>query len=369
MFSKWGRAAVGLLLAACGAKGPETAPLGDGAKADSLREPTRMGALVAGAPRLGMIEAGQTVHAWALTVGAPAEVTIETAAVPGGDALDTVLYLYQRGEDGRWGRYLSRDDDGAAPFSRITRALEPGQYRVVVKGYAEEDEGPYQLLAQGFDAGCVFGDRFAALDGESPVTRSTLARPLGADELARLDAKTRAALADGAVRVGLHDAAGRRSFAALVAGDGDGAAGVILPERGASPVARIEDGAILDCRVPAQACLFGATTAELFAGLHLVARDERVLTPATPLEPAEAGQVIAAVDHVDFPTAPEAIAGTDEGEMTVTTFDDPRDGRLYRFYRFYSGDTPIGAAFEGDGDAALARMGDDDLFACARFFD
>ncbi|MGE3636629.1 MAG: DVUA0089 family protein [Sandaracinaceae bacterium] len=97
-------------------------------------------------------------HAYRFTLGTEEQVDLFTARYSGereGD-LDTVLYLFRRGANG-WGHYIRRnDDDPMRPetfWSRITEDLEPGEYRILVKAFADEN-GWIGLNMNCADGGC-----------------------------------------------------------------------------------------------------------------------------------------------------------------------------------------------------------------------
>jgi hypothetical protein len=386
---------LGFATAACGGKPEEDDPLSADGKADSIRSPTPKGTLAAEAQRRATLGEDEAFHAWTFLVGEEADVTVETSPGREGDPLDTVLYLYQRGEEGAWGRYLVKNDDGGGHadggFSSIERRLEPGQYRIIVKGYQAGDRGEYTVKVSGFTTDCAFGTIWGELDRESPVQvqsektltaadierladweRAQIVRAMRAssfDEVTTVEQAFEAVDGGEINRFTLSDEAGVRSFRTWEYGAGDNSFGAIFVNRGDDrPVAEIHDGDLAGCQVKLQACLFGAAFDGFNdAGLLVEGSADR-LTPSSTLTAAEARQVLAAVDHSDWSTAAEAIEAVDGSEMTVTDYEDPRDGTRYRYYHFYSGDTPVGAAFEGDGDEAVIRMGDGELLDCRRFY-
>jgi hypothetical protein len=134
----------------------EGAPL-DG-KADSFRSPTEHGTLRFGAtPSRAELspDDDQRFHAWTFSLSGDAEVSVRTNA--SNPNLDTVLYLYHRtSSDERWGSYLTKNDDASddTVFSAIERALGEGEYRIIVKGFKEQLEGPFTVSAECAGAGC-----------------------------------------------------------------------------------------------------------------------------------------------------------------------------------------------------------------------
>lgn len=88
-----------------------------------------------------------------------ATITLQTesANVPK-DEIDTVLYVYKANEQGRWGRYVARNDDRADGdlWSQLEeRTLDAGHYRVVIKGYGRQDVGTFVLSGSCEGNGCL----------------------------------------------------------------------------------------------------------------------------------------------------------------------------------------------------------------------
>jgi hypothetical protein len=382
--------AVLLVVSACGGKGEEDDALAADGKADTLRSPTFKGGLAAGVVRPGTLDADAGFHAWTFVLGDDAEVTVETAPGPDGAALDTVLYLYRRTHD-RWGAYLAKNDDGgphaAAGFSRIRRKLGSGVYRAVVKGYRADDRGDYRVRASGFSSGCAFGTTFRDLTDQSPV-HVVQRTKLFADDIGALEpwepaqivralhasshdevvtvADAFAAADQGEInRVTLVDDVGGRRFRAYEYGAGDNSYGALFAHAGAAtPLAEIHDGDLEGCTAELRACLFGSGLDGVNGSGLLDATGTTTLTATSPLAPALAAQVLAAVG--DHDSAAQAIAAVDGGELTVHGLRDPRDGKTYRWLAFYQGDTQVGAVFEGDDATVLAEIDDGEVHACTR---
>jgi hypothetical protein len=357
-------------------------------KQDSLRSPRSMGALAPFRWRTAEIDGASEVHAWTFSMGSPAEVTVETGAPRGGGALDTVAYLYQLGDDGRWGRYLEKNDDGgAAPFSRIARRLDAGVYRVVVKGKTGEDQGAYRVRASGFPPDCVFGASFADIEfaAASESSRQVLTaekrdrirpeevpqiiRALHAsshDDVTTLD-EAFAAVDGGEInRVILVDTPGSRSFVAFEYGAGDNSFGAIFPRDSAEPAALIIDGDIDECQVGVGACVFGSTIFDLDDSDFIEARSEKTLTAESSLTPDQERQVLLATRATDLREAFEE--NVEEGEITLTEYRDRATGEIYRAYQFHAGGNPVGMMFDGAGTEPIAEVSDGDIESCTRFF-
>jgi hypothetical protein len=115
--------------------------------ADSAFRETEHGHFVLGddAPLFARLAPEATYHAWYFEIaGRDDGATSRVSFLVGpddrdgeGPDLDTVLYLYRQTDEGRWGRYVARNDDrdDSTRFSALSeRDLAPGRYRVMVKG-------------------------------------------------------------------------------------------------------------------------------------------------------------------------------------------------------------------------------------------
>lgn len=96
--------------------------------------------------------------AWTFSLSDVATVSLSTTRTHINDrAVDTVMYVYQQGENGNWGRYIERNDDvsNRNRFSAINDLdLGVGNYRVVVKGYSRSEVGAFSLSGICDGAGC-----------------------------------------------------------------------------------------------------------------------------------------------------------------------------------------------------------------------
>jgi hypothetical protein len=125
-------------------------------KADSFRQPTEHGQLVFGLSQDVELTEDHLYHAWDFTLAEQASVSIETVLVTAN--LDTVMYLYRfNPETERFGRYIARNDDADSDTvaSRISRDLEAGDYRILVKGFKTSFRGRFQVEATCEGAGCA----------------------------------------------------------------------------------------------------------------------------------------------------------------------------------------------------------------------
>jgi hypothetical protein len=142
---------------ACGQvdKGPESANP-DG-KADSFANPTHKGELPLGSLVVAELTAQHRILQWTFRLDGSATIDLTTGTWDTGDMLDTVMYLYKRQVGGSWGRYIARNDDASerSEWSRLHRALAAGSYRVIVKGYDEDQRGRFHVRADCEGAGCA----------------------------------------------------------------------------------------------------------------------------------------------------------------------------------------------------------------------
>ncbi|MFT3697803.1 MAG: DVUA0089 family protein [Kofleriaceae bacterium] len=145
--------ALGLVLASCvGAEQPEdnTDPDLDG-KSDSASSATLNGVLAYAQQDVAF--ADHTLVYYSFELSGPADLSFETASA--GTTLDTVLYLYQPTGD-RWGAYIGKNDDGgAAKFSLLTKHLDAGAYRLLVKRKTTTGAPHVNLTASCTGSGCT----------------------------------------------------------------------------------------------------------------------------------------------------------------------------------------------------------------------
>lgn len=119
---------------------------------DSFSQPTEHGELRFGTPNPAEFTDDNRFHSWTFSLSADAEIDLSTTVTP--TNLDTVMYLYQRSEDG-WGSYIDKNDDyDGLLTSRITRALGAGEYRIKVKATKVAMRGPFAVLGQCTGEGC-----------------------------------------------------------------------------------------------------------------------------------------------------------------------------------------------------------------------
>lgn len=122
--------------------------------ADTWSQPTDHGELFFGLAQSGDLTDDTLYHTWNFTLSDQATVTISIAPVT--PNLDTVLYLYRfNDESGLWGRYIAKNDDHDGGLgSELSRSLEAGVYRILVKGHKRAIRGSFSVNAVCDGAGC-----------------------------------------------------------------------------------------------------------------------------------------------------------------------------------------------------------------------
>lgn len=105
------------------------------------------------------LSASQRAVSWTFSLADDATVSIGLGQTRANDAdLDTVMYLYEQGASGSWGRYIERNDDTSSRnfWSTLSNLeLGAGTFRVVVKGYSNSEQGAFKVDASCDGAGCV----------------------------------------------------------------------------------------------------------------------------------------------------------------------------------------------------------------------
>jgi len=145
---------------ACGSsaqKGDETPmPAVDG-KSDTWWAPTVHGDLRFGESDQGLFDGEMKFHAWDFELAegsAGSAVVLTTTAID--PNVDTVMYLYHWNPAAKsWGKYLARNDDHDGKIgSQISKKLEGGLYRAVVKGYKDKVRGSFAMTGSCEGTGC-----------------------------------------------------------------------------------------------------------------------------------------------------------------------------------------------------------------------
>ncbi|MBK8171185.1 MAG: hypothetical protein IPK60_12685 [Sandaracinaceae bacterium] len=105
------------------------------------------------------LSASQRAVSWTFSLVDQATISISLGETRASDReLDTVMYLYQQGASGNWGRYIERNDDTSESnlWSTLSDVqLGEGTFRIVVKGYSNSDRGAFKVGVSCDGAGCV----------------------------------------------------------------------------------------------------------------------------------------------------------------------------------------------------------------------
>ena len=136
---------------------------------DTWAHPTAHGELRFNVPNDATFTETQRFHQWTFTLGAQAHLRFETEMVT--PNTDTVMYLYRKGADGRWGSYKAKNDDhGDKLTSLIEKDLLAGEYQIKVKAKKLAIAGGFLLHGDCTGDGCPEVDRCAEPDALPAVT-------------------------------------------------------------------------------------------------------------------------------------------------------------------------------------------------------
>jgi hypothetical protein len=268
-------------------KGDEDeAPSVDG-KDDSFAKPIDHGAIAFDTAAESALAATAKFHAWDFTLSGDAKIVMTTGKpAAGGKMIDTVLYLYKEGATS-WGPYIARNDDvGESLWSKITKNLGAGHYRVLVKGYAATTTGKFGVKVACTGAGCAapepeaacllpdtFGEWRTSPDyntySDRKVTSPSELERLEADQIilalhqsSHTDVRTveeAFARVDGG-EINIVERAHRATNQIIVGieyGAGDNSYGALLYYNTVDLAAPIHDGDLLDCTFEPPGALVG----------------------------------------------------------------------------------------------------------------
>lgn len=105
------------------------------------------------------LSASQRSVSWTFSLADEATISIGLGVTRASDRdLDTVMYLYEQGASGSWGRYIERNDDTSNSNLWSTLSdleLGAGTFRIVVKGYSSSERGDFKVGVSCDGAGCV----------------------------------------------------------------------------------------------------------------------------------------------------------------------------------------------------------------------
>jgi hypothetical protein len=366
---------------------------------DSHQRPTDHGALALPAREELRLTDEERYHAWQLDITGEATLTIGTGPwLTDRRVVDTWVYLYKLGPSG-WGSYLERRPDGRNPaITQITRTVDAGTYRVLVRARNEAERGNVALTVDCAGAGCapvapaagcVFGETFRDLESQPALVVSHRTRLTAASPISELDgrrivlavqqsshtdvttvAEAFARVDQGEInRVAIYEPAAARTFVAFEYGAGDNSYGAYFDGRSDALVARIHDGDVLDCTPVAETCLLGQTFHDLRTDPAFSAVSSRTVTSPSHVVGVEAEQLVIAVHEVrpEVTTVAEALDVVQDGEVNVEGFYHAATDRELVAFEYGAGDNSYGAVFFKDSLTLAAAINDGDFYGCAFF--
>jgi hypothetical protein len=371
-------------------------------KADSHRSPTWHGELAFGVPADAVLTADERYHAWWFDVSGEATLDMTTTyTVRGQRRTDTVLYFYQQQPNGNWGSYIARDDDGGdATYSKLTRTVGPGRYRVIVKGHRADTTGKFRVQINCAGEGCaptppsdvcLFGSVYQDLF-DNPALEVIPRIKITAANLADFSAENQDRLVR-AVKESSHDdvttpeealsrvdqeevnfvvlldTAGQRKFVAFEYGAGDNSYGAIFDDTTDAMVSSIHDGDLYDCTVTGETCALPDDWSQLRDDPAFTRTAARVVTQASQLSTLEAQQALGAFQqsYDDVTDAADGLSRIDRGELNVIAFTHAATGTQLEVIEYGAGDTSVGAIyFAGTTDRA-GSIEDLSIEGCAFF--
>ena len=369
----------------------EDAPL-DGAY-DSFRAPTLLGDLTFGRAERSEITSSARYLAWNFSVTASSPVTVRTnVAMSGGREVDTVLYLYREGPRG-WGSAIATNDDHMGTlFSGLSRTLEAGNYRVIVKGYAASTRGAFSITADCTGEGCgtaqnqcVFGERFGDLDPRISIYSSSHTTPDGLSAIQtqqivasmQLSGHPEVTTVEGALaltqmgtapelglqRSELYDTLGGRAYTAWRFVLGDHFWGAIFDQGTTRVATPIVDDIFEGCTQGPGVCALGVSFND-FRMLPVVS--DTVIRSSTGISATRRAQMVRAVQEVrpEVTNVTQALASVDGGEINERVRREPVSGRTFTAYEYGAGDNSYGAIFEGTSNVPVGLIRDGDMYGC-----
>jgi hypothetical protein len=381
-------------------KGAEDDPFGDldVAKDDSFQRPTEHGSLAYGVPATSALARTARFHAWEFDVLLPGQTPTAIALGPdvaGGPTVDTVVYLYKQQPSGRWGSYIAKNDDAnGSLWSYLSRSLDAGHYRIIVKGYTERTYGKFGVTltcdryacSQPVEA-CVFGQTFNEIDlqrfafgGETRYTsaagldataRAQIVRAMHASSHTDVTTAEEAFLrADSGEinRIEMRDGLAVRRYVTWEYGAGDNSYGAIFDELALEPAAEIHDGDIYECNLPPQTCIFG-TSYDLAAQPDLAILREATFDPGSDTTQLIRDQILAAAQRwvPELTTVGAVFQRVTDNEVRRVDVVHTPTRREFSFYTFILGDHRFGAAFWKDTTSVAVEVEDNVFERCDAF--
>lgn len=277
-------------------KGPESGVPSDG-KFDSFARPTDHGELSFGGTVQIEITEEARFHSFTFALDGAAAVQIQTfRGLEKKKAVDTVLYLYRRRADGTYGPFIAKNDDnGDSQLSLLSETLDAGEYRFLVKGYDEADQGRVGVGLACTGAGCdvteyagddcAFGQHyrdiavsanFKVLDAaryetvadvpaeQADAVLSSIAWTYG--EQATTLAEALDVIDDGGVNYRRLEEVGGAEYWSFEYGAGDNSYGAVIDPATGDIVVENHDGDLYECAVEEPAGRWASLTVEALGG-------------------------------------------------------------------------------------------------------
>jgi hypothetical protein len=383
-------------------KGEEEELPTDG-KLDSFAHPVDNGKITFGPGVETTLSPTARYLTWTFSLTAAAKVHAFTGpSITGRQITDTVIYLYKQQPNLNWGAYIARNDDFGGLFSSVTKNLDAGNYRILVKGYTATTYGRFSVHAECDGAGCaplpppattcLFGSTFGNIvepEGLPPVAitgdrhlhvadyanASALEQRrivLAVQQSAHTDVTTYqeafAAVDQGDIRrVDLYDEAGARAFVAFEYGSGDNSYGAIFAYNSTQIVSQIHDGDLYECTAAAQTCALGGDWYTTRNSGAFTVTGTRVVTTAGQLTGVDATNALAAirVAYTDATSVADGLTRVDERKLNVVDLRQTATGTMIRAYEYGAGDNSYGAIYRAGTSQLVSTIVDLTYYDCA----
>jgi hypothetical protein len=390
---------IALLVAGCmdEGKGPEEELLDDDGKADSIQSPTYHGSIIFDIRESSALTT-ERYHAWTFELSGEADIVANTSyALLGQRRTDTVLYLHKLQPTGRWGAYIARNDDyGNTTYSKISKKLDAGRYRVLVKGHAASTTGKFSIGVTCSGAGCappapecLFGWSYNDLytipnlvTNKIKIYPNTLNTLTAADQHKLMRAVQQSSHSDvttpleALMRVDqeemnvifIDDVNARRQFIAFEYGAGDNSYGAFFDRRGPEMVSKIHDGDLEACTARAETCLLPEDWSALRASPDYMRTATKVVVAGTTLTTLETQQALGAF-HESFPevtTVAQGLTMVDDNELGIHTYRHT-SGKEITVAEYHAGDTSVGAIYYAGTTNLAGAINDLFIEACTFF--
>lgn len=395
---------IALLVAGCmdDGKGPEEELLDADGKSDSQRKPTEHGFMIFDIRESSALTADERYHAWSFELSGDADIVASTNyAVLGQRRTDTVLYLYkQQTPGGSWGPYIAKNDDaGGTTYSKITKKLGAGTYRVLVKGHSASTLGKFSVGVTCSGAGCappapecLFGwsyndiyDNAALTTSKIKIFPNTLSTLTADDQQKLMRAVQQSSHSDVTTPaealsrvdqqemnvIFITETAARRQFIAFEYGAGDNSYGAFFDRRGPEMVSNIHDGDLENCTARRETCLLPEDWLQLRNSTEYTRTATKTVTAASQLNTLETQQALGAF-HESFPevtTVAQGLSMVDGNQLGIHTYRHIATGKNITVAEYGAGDTSVGAIYYAGTTDLAGAINDLFIEACSFFQD